>query len=286
MTQPSPQSAVPSMEPTAFVPQARDGANDAVTGRFVWHDLMSTDPERALAFYQALLGWGAERMPISPETSYVMVGLGGQHFGGIAPLDAADGLPSHWIGYLAVDDVDAATDSAAELGGTACAPPTDIPQVGRFSVVTDPTGAVLSLFTYQPGQEMPAATMAAPIGTFCWDELMTTDPEGAMRFYEALVGWDRTTVDMGDFGTYWMGLRDGEPVAGLAELPGSTGQGGAQPYWLPYLRVADVDAAAVRIAELGGRVVMEPVDVPGTGRCAVAQDPTGALFGVFRLLEG
>jgi predicted enzyme related to lactoylglutathione lyase len=278
MTQTSPQTA-PS---TATTYQAPTAAAQAVAGRFVWRDLMSTDPERALAFYQALLGWSVERMPISPESSYMMIGLGGQHFGGIAPLDASAGLPSHWIGYLAVDDVDAATVRAAELGGMECAPPTDIPQVGRFSVVTDPTGAVLSLFSYLPGQEMALPTDPVPFGSFCWDELMSTDPDAAARFYEQLVGWSYAEHNMGEAGMYRMGGRSPSKSTGLMRLPDEAMQVGAPSHWLPYIRVSNVDASAARVAELGGAVLVPATDIPEIGRFAAVSDPTGAMFALYR----
>jgi predicted enzyme related to lactoylglutathione lyase len=283
MMQPQPQTTPPSA-PTYDASGAT--AASAVGSRFVWHDLMSTDPARSLAFYQALLGWSSEAMPIGPDQSYTMIGVDGRHFGGIAPLDPTLGVPSHWIGYLSVEDVDRACTRTAELGGTPCVAPTDIPQVGRFAVVADATGAMFSPFTPLPGQETPPDAGGPPVGAFCWDELLTSDPAAARRFYEALVGWRYESYDMGELGTYWMAAPgDAPPATGMAPLPDDELQAGAQSHWLPYLHVADVDAAAARVVELGGTVCVAPADIPETGRFCVAQEPTGAQFALFRGLD-
>ena len=250
--------------------------------RFVWHDLMSTDPARTLAFYQALLGWTTTEMPMGEGASYTMLFAEGQGIGGVVPLDPSHGVPSHWIGYLSVPDVDRAVARAAELGGRPCVPPTDIPNVGRFAVVEDPSGAVFSPFTPLPGQEDPNVGAPPPIGGFCWDELSTSDPATALRFYGELTGWRWEEADMGEAGSYWMAGPGDTQVAGLMQLPAQAAASGVRPHWLPYVRVADTDASTARVAELGGSVLVEPTDIPGIGRFAVATDPAGAPFALFR----
>jgi predicted enzyme related to lactoylglutathione lyase len=118
-------------------------------GAFSWNELMTTDPEKAKAFYTALLGWTLEEAPMG-HTDYALVKAGGRPMGGIMgiPPQAPAGMPPHWGVYVTVDDVDASAKKAAELGGNVCVPPTDIAGVGRFCVIADPQGAVLSLITY------------------------------------------------------------------------------------------------------------------------------------------
>jgi predicted enzyme related to lactoylglutathione lyase len=125
--------------------------SDAYTthGAFSWNELMTTDPEKAKAFYAALLGWTLEEAPMG-HTHYTLVKVGDRPVGGIMgiPPQAPAGMPPNWGTYVTVDDVDAAAKKAAELGGHVCVEPTDIAGVGRFCVVADPQGAVLSLITY------------------------------------------------------------------------------------------------------------------------------------------
>jgi len=79
---------------------------------------------------------------------YNEIVVGGQSVGGLFQMGPEFGqIPSHWMAYVAVDDVDAKARQVWELGGKVCVPPTDIPKVGRFCVVNDPTGATLALIT-------------------------------------------------------------------------------------------------------------------------------------------
>ena len=110
---------------------------------------MTTDPVKAKAFYAALLGWTLEEAPMG-HTHYTLIKVGETPVGGIMgiPPGAPEGMPPSWGVYVTVDDVDAAAKKAAELGGNVCVPPTDIAGVGRFCVIADPQGAVVSLITY------------------------------------------------------------------------------------------------------------------------------------------
>ena len=274
MTQP--QHAQPS--PSFDAPATASGV-----GRFVWHDLMTTDPAAAVAFYTALFGWTTTTMPMGGELGdYVMLHAGGEMLGGVAPLDAAHGVPSHWIGYATVPDVDAACQTAERLGGATAVPPTDIPNVGRFAVVSDPTGATISPF-FGPGAiEAPEPPAPGPFGIFCWDELMSSDPEASARFHAGVFGWRYESMDMGPEGTYRIAHRGPLQASGLMQLPAAAQAEGARSHWLSYVHVADVDASSARAVELGGTQLVAPRDIPQIGRFAVLRDPSGALFALFR----
>lgn len=115
------------------------------SGAFCWNELGTTDVEAAKKFYTELLGWqlkGSE----AAGMSYNEIVVGGRAMGGIYQMPPEMGnAPSHWRAYVSVDDVDAKAKQVEELGGKVCVPPTDIPNVGRFCVISDPTGAALSL---------------------------------------------------------------------------------------------------------------------------------------------
>lgn len=118
-------------------------------GTFSWNELLTTDLKGAKAFYGELLGWTL--LDINPPgMEYTMVKLGEKEVGGIMPVPPhAKGMVSAWGSYVTVDDVDALIPHVERLGGKICVPPQDIPGVGRFVVIQDPQGAMLSLITYR-----------------------------------------------------------------------------------------------------------------------------------------
>lgn len=116
-------------------------------GTFCWTELASTNVEAAKKFYTELLGWQLKEDDVAP-IRYNQIAVGEQSIGGIYQMTPEYGdAPSHWMSYVAVEDVNASAQRVEELGGQVCVPPTDIPQVGRFCVIKDPTGATLSLIT-------------------------------------------------------------------------------------------------------------------------------------------
>ena len=116
-------------------------------GAFSWNELMTTDVESAKEFYGKLFNWQLEQAP--GDMPYTMAKAGGQEVAGLMtmPPEAA-GMPPAWGGYVTVDDVQASAKQVEALGGKVLLEPRDIPKVGRFCVISDPQGAVLSLITY------------------------------------------------------------------------------------------------------------------------------------------
>ena len=112
---------------------------------YCWAELATRDSQKAQAFYTELFGWSAKRGTAAPM-EYTEFALGGAPFAGMLEMDEKFGdAPPHWLTYFAVEDCDASAAKAGELGGTAIVPPSDIPNVGRFSVHQDPQGAVFAL---------------------------------------------------------------------------------------------------------------------------------------------
>ncbi len=119
-----------------------------IHGTFCWNELITRDMAGASKFYTELLGWKAVDSGM-PGMDYTMLKAGDKDAGGMMtmPPDVPGEVPAHWMAYIAVDDVDAAAKKAAELGGEVFHGPEDIPNVGRFCIIKDPTGAVVSLIT-------------------------------------------------------------------------------------------------------------------------------------------
>jgi predicted enzyme related to lactoylglutathione lyase len=241
-------------------------------GRFVWYDLMTTEPDRAVEFYKAVTGWGTTQW--ESETPYTMWTVSSTPIGGLMQLPAGAPAPPHWLAYISSPDVNATVKEAEALGGKTIVAPNDIPTVGRFAVMSDPQGAVFAIFT--PASEAPGHEGEPVLGEFSWHELATSEPPAAFRFYERLFGWEKTSaMDMGEMGTYQMYGRNGVELGGIFQKPP---QMPGPPAWLHYIMVEDVDRAAGVIAERGGTVVNGPMEVPGGDRILQAIDPQGAMF--------
>ncbi|HEY7889099.1 MAG TPA: VOC family protein [Steroidobacteraceae bacterium] len=252
-------------------------SNAEIRGRFVWHELMTTDPQAAGAFYSKILRWKTQPSGMPDYTLWV---TGKTMTGGLMtqPETARrSGAPPSWLIYIGTPDVDGTAAAAARLGGKVLKAPADIPSVGRYAVLADPQGATFAVFTPNP-----APADAAPATDFTWHELATSDQHGAMTFYSELFGWSRGPAhDMGPAGTYQLIEHGGAQVGGACKLMDTS----KPPHWLTYIRVASVDKAAAAAQAAGGRVTQGPMEVPGGSRIAQILDPQGGAFAVHELAK-
>jgi uncharacterized protein len=244
-------------------------------GRFVWYELMTTDIETAKAFYANLLGWGT-RDASMPGLLYGLFTVEKAPVTGLMnlPEDARKAeVAPHWVGYVGVDDVDAAVDLTKQLGGTVRVPPTDVPNVSRFSVIADPQMATLALIKgLKPGQER-SAEIGIP-GRVGWHELLAADWEKAFAFYAKLFGWQKADAHVGEMGTYQQFSAGGERIGAMFTKPPML----PLPFWLYYFNIADIDAAAKRVDASGGQILYGPTAVPGGAWIVHCTDPQGAIF--------
>ena len=244
-------------------------------GRFLWYELLTTDPDAAIAFYGDVVGWGTEPFGAGAPPYTMWMSAAGP-VGGVMKLPAeAAGAPPHWMAYIGTPDLDATVARARELGGNVIWGPMDIPEVGRVAGLTDPQGAMFAVYT--PANEPPPAS-ANTHGSFSWHELATSDWEAAWAFYSELFGWEKTdAMDMGEGNMYQMyGRTGGAPLGGMfnrpPEMPVSA--------WLLYAMVPDTGAAADIVSASGGQVLNGPMEVPGGDMIAQCMDPQGAAFAV------
>ncbi|MBO0763326.1 MAG: VOC family protein [Hyphomicrobiaceae bacterium] len=115
-------------------------------------------------------------------------------------------------------------------------------------------------------------------GQFYWNELRTRDAERAKTFYAETVGWKFEAASTPDGDTYWVATFGGKPVAGLFQLA-SPRFDGVPESWMSFLAVDDVDARVAKALKVGAKLVMPVFDVPGVGRIAMLQEPSGAGVG-------
>ncbi|MFZ5472297.1 MAG: VOC family protein [Myxococcota bacterium] len=249
-------------------------------GTFCWVDLNTTDPVAAKRFYSELFGWKTEDLP-TPAGPYTMLRIGNDDVAALSALSAemkkAGARPS-WTSYVLVKDLEETTRKVTGAGGKVVMPPMEVMDVGRMAMIQDPTGATLAL--WQAKKHAGAKRVNEP-GALCWNELNTRDLGKAGKFYETVFGWKQklseTPVKYVEF------QAQEKSIAGMMELGKELA--GVSPHWQVYFEVKDIDASAQRIKSLGGKILVEPRDIPKVGRFAVAQDPQGAVFSLLKMAQ-
>jgi uncharacterized protein len=253
-----------------------EATQTAPTGKFVWYEHAGDDLKAAADFYTHVVGWTAKDAGM-PNFAYQIASTGSTMVAGLMELpdDAkAAGAHARWMGYVWVENVDAALPKLTAAGGKVHKAPADIPGVGRFAPVSDPYGAGFLLFRDAGGNPPPPPPPGTP-GLVGWRELHSDDGAAALAFYSRQFGWKKDReFDMGPMGVYHIfDTGHGEQGGIMTRTPQTS-----ESFWLYYFNVDAVDTAAVRIKARGGQVINGPHEVP-TGQWIVqALDPHGAMF--------
>jgi predicted enzyme related to lactoylglutathione lyase len=251
----------------------------AKAGSFCWIELATTDRNAAKNFYSSLFGWTAEDNPMGPDMVYTMFRLGGKDAAGAYALmkeQISHHVPPHWMLYVMADNADTSNAKAVKAGAQQIVPPSDIPSIGRFAVIQDPTGVFISIFQPAPQRGM---TALGDVGTLCWADLNTPDPEKASRFYSDWLGW---TFETGKDGYRHIinGTSHEDMIGGIP--PHMHAPPGTPAHWMSYFHVADCKASAARAAELGASTLMSADVIKDVGVSGVLADPQGAVFALYQ----
>ena len=272
-------SDVRTQDAPATNQQNRTGPNP--TGDFIWYELMTPDPEGSKAFYDAVVGWDISGEGPPEYGGYRIINSNGSFAGGVLPLTSEmqqHGARPTWLGYLYVSDVDQKVADVEQAGGKSLMPATDIPNVGRIAMVADPQGAPFYVMKPIPpeGRENEPSTVFSPTdqGRCAWNELSTSDPVAARRFYGDQFGWTTEKfMDMGEHGEYRFIEHHGLTLGAIAGTIGDQ-----HPHWRYYFRVPSVGQAKQTAESKGGKIVMGPMEVPGGDHIVIGIDPQGAEF--------
>ena len=249
-------------------------------GSICWFECGTKDVAAAKAFYSKLFGWTVEDTPMPGDMpgSYTMFRKDGGDVAGMYDLNAPEfeGLPSHWMSYIMVADVEESTERAKSLGATILNGPMEIPDVGRMSFFADPTGAHISIFELGGSEGMDAEK-----SNLGWIELQTNDTAAARAFYTELFDWNAKDDAESGYTEFQTG---GRSIAGMMAIPEEY-EGKVPPHWLPYAMVDDCDATMNEAMAMGATVIVPAMDIPNVGRFAVFADPAGAHMAVIKMSE-
>ena len=243
-------------------------------GHFAWYELLTTDLAAARAFYGEVVGWAVNDASTS-ELAYSVLNAADVPVGGLMELPEEGrrlGATPRWVGYVAVDDMDATITQIRRLGAAVLLPPTDS-NIGRVAVVADPQKATFALVAGLTYRQEQRGGLDEP-GRVGWHELLAEDRNRIFDFYGALFGWQKASGETDPEDLYQLFSAAGQTVGGmLTKLPSVP-----QPCWLYYFNVDDIGAAANRVHNGGGRVLQGPIEL--TDGCWIARcvDPQGALF--------
>lgn len=247
-------------------------ADKTSRGRFVWHELMTSDTVAAYGFYTKTLGWKT----LTPEGNAAHTSFAAPS-GPLGNASHLEGGASRWIAYIGTTDLEQTVSDATDKGATVAKSTTSVPGGGHYVHLTDPQGATFGVYASNtpPPREAPAKR-----GEYSWHELATTDGDAAFEFYASLFGWEKMAEhDMGPMGMYLIFGRNGKQLGGIyRKMPDQPG-----PAWLGYVRVKDVEKTVKKVKSAGGQLINGPMDVPGGDRIAQFLDPQGAMFAVHAL---
>ncbi|WP_369146979.1 VOC family protein [Streptomyces sp. R44] len=243
-----------------------------------WVSLMVHGIDATQEFYNALFDW--EFVPGPQQLGpYVRALLGGKEVAGIGQLPPDRNLRIAWTPYLAAEDADETAENIRCCGGTVAVGPLDAGEAGRMAICSDPAGAVFGVWQAEAHH---GTVVAGPPGTPVWNELLTYETSSIGKFYRTVFGYEVEPIVSADHDYATLHVA-GVPVASLHgvgnALPRDRG-----PHWMTYFEVADTDAAARLVVELGGQVLRPPRE--GTaGRLALVADPEGAVFTLVRSID-
>jgi uncharacterized protein len=259
-----------------------------------WADTTQPDPDAAAAFYGGLFGWEFEDvMPPDAPVKYLVARING---GDVAAVSSPpEGAPpmARWNTYVWVDSADETASRVRDAGGQVITDPFDVMDAGRMGVFADPEGAV---FCVWQANRHKGAQVVNEHGSVNFNGLNTRDPQAARPFYGSVFGWQTLDLDGGGawtlpgYGDYLEGLNPGMRE-GMAEMGAPAGfedvvatinaipddQPDTPAHWGVTFAVDDADEVARKAADLGGDVVVRPLDAPWV-RMTVISDPAGATF--------
>lgn len=250
-----------------------------LSGKLVWADLVTPDPNTARRFYGELFGWTFTSVG-SGQEEYALAHLDGAAIGGIVrrPNRGAERSQPRWIPFMSMRDVSSATErTVSRAGGKTLVATRTLPARGTLALFADPEGAIfgaLDSTSGDPGDYLPE------VGDWIWAQLLSRDADKAASFYAGLAGYVPVEGGTSAQSRSLLLTSDGYARASILQIP--PGHAELRPDWLLYVRVADVRKVSAAAERLGARVLLAANPELYGGRVAVIADPTGAPMGLLQ----
>ena len=238
-------------------------------GQFVWHDLVTPQPEKSMKFYEELFGWTYKTMG-SENYPYHVIYSEGKAIGGIISIDQSKSS-GEWLSSISVPDVERAVAYNLQKGGETMFKIANYPGRGKSALVKDPQGAYMSFIHSETGD--PERMFEE--NSWLWNELWSSDIDASIKYYKGLVPYQTEKVE-GQKAPYFLFKNGDSKLSGVMANPVEN----MRSAWVPYIRVNDVQTISSRAKELGAVIMLEPnKDIRDNG-VAIIQDPYGAPFAI------
>lgn len=248
-------------------------------GMFCWNDLGTSDLESASKFYEGLFHWRFKDSKTADNRPYRVLKAEDKELGGMYSLrqtTLSSGVPPHWLPYISVDNAQETVTKARGLGAKIIKEPFDLGNNGTIAVMQDPVGAAFAI--WQP-KAYEGRQISEKPNTVAWNELVTRDTEGAIRFYSELFGW---SVDRKKFGNIdYILFKSGDQEIGGLMQP-SKEHGKVPSHWMTYFSVQDCGASTALAKKLGAKILAETMEVKDVGIISVLRDPQSAVLGLIQ----
>ena len=253
-------------------PVSAGPTNNSFPGKVIWVDLVTGDVKKAAAFYHNVFGWDIR---YGRDGSFVRASYQGSPLATLSRYEEGEAPEgeARWLISISVADIDAAAPAATKSGGEVLEGPADLPDRGRYALVSDPQGALLMLLEANGGDP---ADEAPSDNSWLWAELWTDNPASSALFYKSVIGYKSKTFKDASGDKIVVFAHGNVARASMVKTPWD----GVEPNWLPYMQVADVTATARQVLEHGGEIVIAPLVDSDGSRVAVVVDPTGGVFAI------
>ncbi|MEJ2179790.1 MAG: VOC family protein [Gammaproteobacteria bacterium] len=259
------------------LPPLNNPATDKqLTGKFVWFDLATLDLEKQKAFYSSVFGWTYQ--PISnTEEHYTLIKNGERNVAGMFTVKQREGskLGALWVGLMSHDDPAKAVSTVESNGGSVHTKPKAIPKRGTYALFVDPEGALFGVLKSDSGDPLDSEVA---IGDFFWMDLFAREPSQAGQFYQKVASYEISKSEAAENVERLVLNSHDKARAGVVPLPQDANRAG----WLPYVRVADVEATLKKVTNAGGYVMVPPTPELLDGNLAIFVDPQGGVLGIVR----
>ena len=239
-------------------------------GQFIWHDLITPNPKKAMEFYSSLFGWTYETLGKEGQ-QYHVIYHNGKPIGGIIELNAAEHPAGEWLSSISVPDVEKAVAYNTQKGGKTLFKIAHFTGRGKSALVQDPQGAYISFVHSDTGDPV----FMSENNNWLWNELWTSNMDASLFYYQGLVPYKSEKVD-DQVVPYFLFENNGNKLSGVMQNPVEN----MRSAWVPYIKVEDVDALAEKAESLGAVIMLKPDQSIRNNSVSIIQDPNGAPFAV------